>query len=113
MQYYFEGKTEWDAGKRAQYMNKLTRNQASTIFRARTRMLKVKANFKKGHTNLECRMCGNKEETLKHILEECMALQKETPSITKKMIFEENIIELTQTEKWIKKLSGFIQISIL
>merc|ERR1712237_301381 len=42
MQYYFEGKKEWKIGNRAQYMSKLTRNQASTIFRARTRMLKVK-----------------------------------------------------------------------
>ena len=55
-------------------MNKLTRNQASTIFRARTRMLKVKTNFKNGHTNLKCRMCGKQEETQKHVLEECEAL---------------------------------------
>ena len=84
MQYFFDGKSNWKIGDRAQYMSKLTRNQASTIFRARTRMLKVKANYKNGHTDLKCRMCGNQQKTQKHVLEECVKLNMEFPKITTK-----------------------------
>ena len=71
MDYFFEGKTEWQPGKRAKYMNSLTRKQASLIFKARTRMLKVKGNYKNGFPNLQCRLCKITEESQTHILEEC------------------------------------------
>ena len=44
MKYYMEGKQKWKIGERAKYISKLTRNQASTIFKTRTRMLKTKSN---------------------------------------------------------------------
>jgi hypothetical protein len=34
----------------------------------KTRMLKVKGNYKGMHNDKECRICGEKEETLEHIL---------------------------------------------
>ena len=71
MTYYLEGKNGWQPGKRAQYMNELTRKQTSLIFKARTRMLKIKGNYKNGYTNLTCRLCGKEEESQPHILEEC------------------------------------------
>ena len=105
-----EGKQTWKAGNRAKYLSKLTRNQASTIFKARTRMLKVKSNYKNGNKNLNCRLCGTSEETQKHILEECAVLNTETPTITKKMLFQENPEELkmviTNIEKRMEKLEN-------
>ena len=89
-QYYMEGKSIWKAGQRTQYLRKLNRNQASIIFKARTRMLKVKSNYKNGHKDLKCRLCGRVEENQSHILEECEIL-KDIPVITKEMIFQEEI----------------------
>ena len=96
MQYYLQGKKDKNTWKRADYLNKLTRNQASVIFRARTRMLKVKANFRNAYKNPKCRMCNIYEETQQHILEDCMALE-ELPVITKEMIFQEDPNELKIT----------------
>ncbi len=40
-------------------MDKLTRNQSSIIFQTRTRMLKVKENYKnKYKTHMKCPACG-------------------------------------------------------
>ena len=69
-----EGKKEWKAEVTAKYMNKMTRKQASLIFRARTRMLKVKSNYKNAYANLICRACKQAEETQNHVLVECPAL---------------------------------------
>ena len=98
-----DGKSNWKASKRAEYMSKLMRNQVSTIFKARTRMITVKANYKNGHTNIKYRLCGNHDETQKHIFEECELLNNETLIITKEMIFNENIKALIQTEQWISQ----------
>ena len=89
MMYYMDGKQNWEAGERAHYLNKLVRNHASIIFKARTRMIKVKLNYKNGNANLDCRMCGKTEESQKHVLEECGEL-KDIPIITKEMIFQED-----------------------
>ena len=52
---YLEGKGCWTPEKPAEYMKALTRKQASTIFKTRTRMLKVKGNYKNGYPDLTCR----------------------------------------------------------
>ena len=77
---------------RKQYMNKLTRTKASIIFKARTRMLKVKGNYKGAYKhNLRCRLCDLHDETQDHILFECTENKLEGPDrITKAQIFEEN-----------------------
>ena len=54
-------------------MNKLTRQQASTIFKARTRMLSVN-NYRNKHRNHTCRACGILAETPKQVLEDCDVL---------------------------------------
>ena len=74
MMYFLEGKNEWQTFRRAEYMNMLTRKQASIIFKARTRMLKCKGNYKNGYPTLTCRMCKQAEETQTHVLEECPEL---------------------------------------
>ena len=96
MKYYFEGKQSWKPQKRSRYMDKLTRNQASVIFKARTRMLTAKSNYKNGYKDLTCRLCKKYEETQNHILEECEKMI-ELPRITKEMIFSEDVKELKET----------------
>ena len=102
MQYYMDGKTNRTVGQRAKYLSKLTRNQASIIFKTRTRMLKVKGNYKNGHKDLQCRLCGKAEETQTHILEECSKLIIVTPIITKEMIFQEEAMQLLKTANMIE-----------
>ena len=103
MNFYYEGKGNWKIGKRAKYMNELNRNQASTIFKTRTRMLKVKGNYKNGFTNQECRLCKKLEENQQHILEECKILNNQTAKVTKEMAFSENTKELKITAQKIEK----------
>ena len=80
--FYLEGKNEWKPKVAAEYMKKLTRKQASTIFKARTRMLKVKCNYKNGYTDLTCRACKDEPETQNHILYECRNIHPEIPTST-------------------------------
>jgi hypothetical protein len=59
-------------------MNNRSRNECSNLFAVRSRMLKVKGNYKNKHTNQICRWCINTEDFQIHILAEC----KEFLSIT-------------------------------
>lgn len=45
-------KRTMEAKRKAGIMNKLTRNQANTIFKARSRMLKLKGNNKKANRDI-------------------------------------------------------------
>ena len=103
MQYYMDGKNKIYLNKRTEYMRKLTRNQVSNIFKARTRMLKVKLNYKNAYREHKCRICGNEDESQKHVLEQCQKLNEITTPITKEMIFSENITEITKTAKLIQE----------
>ena len=91
MQYFMESKENWAPGKIAKYMSELTRKQASTIFKARSRMLKIKGNYKNGYTDLKCRMCKNELETQTHILEECPKIHPDdSTKVPKCLLFTEN-----------------------
>lgn len=102
VQHLIEGKGEWKPLKRAKYMNKLTRVQASTIFKARTRMLPVKDNYKNRHPEHTCRACGAARETQQHVLEDCPTLHPNGEyKVVKDQLFSDNTNNL-------KKLSGNI-----
>ena len=103
MEYYLSGKQHWKVKERSSYMNKLTRNQVSTIFKARSRMLKVKCNYKNGYKDLTCRACGLKEETQTHVLEECTKINEGEQQVTKEMIFTEDTKKLQEISKLIDK----------
>ena len=66
---------QWEPGKPAPYIMQLTRQQASAIFKAKTRMLQIKENYKgkyqKSPNKLKCRACKKEDETQQHILNEC------------------------------------------
>ena len=77
-------------------MEKLTRQKSSIIFQARTRMLKVKNNYKGKHANLNCRACGQAIETQNHILNECQKIHTtEETKVKECHIFGEDCTELT------------------
>ena len=82
IKFFLEHKKEWNPGKPATYMEKLTRKQVSTIFKARTRMTKVIANYKNGHRNHLCRLCKKEEETQQHIFSKCPENLQEHPIVT-------------------------------
>ncbi len=91
--------SDWTTGKRRAYMDKLTRNQTSIIFQTRTRMLKVKENYKnKYKADMKCRACGHETESQSHILRECETLhQNETSKITEAAITTEDTDTLKET----------------
>ncbi len=92
--------TIWKAGKRPKYMNKLTRREASTIFKARTRMLDVKNNFKGKYRDRKCRKCNCDNETQEHILQECRGIHTDEQTKVKTPdLFSEDITELKLTSK--------------
>ena len=74
VQHLLEGRGEWTPRRRPTYMNKLTRSQTSTIFKARTRMLPTKNNYRNMYKNNTCRACEAEIETQQHVLEECAVL---------------------------------------
>ena len=102
IKFFHEGKKEWETEVTSEYMMKMTRKQVSTIFRARTRMLKVKGNYKNGHSDLKCRACKNAVESQNHVLIECPALHPHGLASRKSMDpFSENINTLKATAQHI------------
>ena len=96
-QYLFKN-TQWQAGKRKPYMNKLNRMETSIIFKTRTRMLDIKANFKNKYQQQKCRMCNEPIETQEHILETCPGLHTTNKTkVYKNEIFDEDTNNLKLT----------------
>ena len=82
-------------GNRPLYMEKLNRYQVSTIFKARTRMLDVKNNFRGKYKDNICRGCGTTEETQEHVLNECTGIHYNQESkVQLQEIFDENTEQL-------------------
>ena len=93
--YLLKGTNKWEPGKRAQYLELLTRKECNAIFSARTRMMNVNGNYHNRNTDPTCRACGNKTETQEHILEEYPALMDDKKEkITATDIFETKIGKL-------------------
>jgi hypothetical protein len=109
LQYLNEGKKFWNLTQRPQYMNKLTRYEASTIFKARTRMLDVKNNFRGKYNDNKCRGCGKEDETQQHVLEECEGIAaKIKGKVTKEEIFNEDTEPLKKTAHKIKEIMNVL-----
>ena len=89
---YLLNNTTWKPGTSKTYMNKLTRMEASTIFKARTRMLDVKNNYRGKHNNVTCRKCGETTETQEHILDECKGIH--TNNTTIRLIYSATTIQI-------------------
>ena len=100
LKHFLDGKEQWIPEKAAQYMKRLTRKQASMIFKARTRMIKAKGNYKNGHSELTCRSCQKAPETQTHVLHECDKLKDEQNEEQEpENIFSEEPEELKEWQK--------------
>ncbi len=99
VQHLKTGQPEWEPGKMKEYLYSMPRKQASTIFKARSRMLKVKTNYKnKYKNNLKCRACGLIDETQNHVLDECLKLHTDDNSRVKpENIFAKMTADLCRT----------------
>ena len=97
IKHLLDGKTDWDPNNRAEYMDKLNRMETSIIFKARTRMIPVKENFRNMHQNNKCRACEAEPETQQHILEECQVLHiTGEGKVFEQDIFQENLKTLKE-----------------
>ena len=86
-------------------MNKLTRKQVSLVFKTRTRMMKVKGNYKNGYPDLICRACKNAEETQNHTLSDCKALHPYGPPTRNEMEpFSDDINVLKETARTVEEI---------
>ena len=95
-----------DTTERAKYLSLLNRTNSTHIFRVRSRMIKVKGNYKAMHTNMNCRWCDNKEETQQHILTECPPFKNITRGTEYNRYFEEdtdNYLELATIIKGVEQ----------
>ena len=55
---------------------KISQNMAEIIFCLRSRVTKVKMNYKGSFENLECEVCKEDKESQKHIIQECKKIIK-------------------------------------
>ena len=105
VRHLLEGKIDWNAGIRPKYMNELSRERASTIFKARTRMIDVKNNFRNKYNDLSCRACGVEDETQEHVLESCPVIHLSGDSkVRRSDVFEEDPEELKTTARKIREV---------
>ena len=106
VQHLRKGKGEWTPEQRSQYMTKMTRNECSIIFRARTRMLDIKNNFKGKYGDDKCRACKIETETQDHVLEKCPSIHTDNNlKITMDELFDE---DTTKLKPIVTKLYGIM-----
>ena len=63
-------------------MTELRRDECTSIFAVRSRMIRTKTNYTQQHTNNTCRWCGAPKETQQHILEECPQIKDLAKNLT-------------------------------
>ena len=103
VKYLQEGAGSWEPNVKRQYMKKLNRNDCSTIFKARTRMIEVKNNYRNKYRNNICRACKEEEETQEHVLEECPRLHSDESTKTKRNhIFTDDTDTLKKSARQIR-----------
>ena len=71
VKFLLDEKNKWNPGHQPKYLKTHTRNEVSTTFKNRNRMLDVKANHKNKYQDLQCRLCGKEDETQEHVLAKC------------------------------------------
>jgi hypothetical protein len=100
VEYLIRNKNTSNSYERPAYIQKLNRFEVSIIFKARTRMLDTKNNFRGKYTDIKCRACGIEKETQEHVLERCPNIHKdENNRVTTQDIFSEDVEELKRTAK--------------
>ena len=62
VKYRLNGKKQRNPGTRATYLESMTRKECATIFRARTRMIRVSENYRGMIQDKTCRVYGETQE---------------------------------------------------
>ena len=73
------------------YQRSTTIKEKCLLFKARTRMMDFKSNFKLGQTNLSCSRCGTGEESQRHVLS-CPAVMPGDTSLVSDTISYEDLL---------------------
>jgi hypothetical protein len=76
VQHLLNGRTNWNPGERPTYMSNMNRNETSILFKAQTRMLPIKNNYRTKYKDLVCRGCKAENETQQHVLQMCKEIHK-------------------------------------
>ena len=113
IQHLLQTNRQWNVEKTEPYLNQLTRNESSILFQARTRMLKIKNNYRQAYNNLICRLCKNEDETQIHILEKCQYIHTTQKLVTTQQeYFSENTNNLKKVASKLKTIMSFFSESI-
>ena len=109
VKYCLEGIATWYPEKPQEYINNLTRATASILFQARTRMIKIKNNYRNAHNNIHCRMCKTHQETQEHILEHCPTIHNtENLKTPKHELFNTNTNKMKNTAQNLMKILNLL-----
>ena len=87
---YAWNKTRETICKKPTCMNNMTRRECTNIFAVRSRMLKVKGNYKNKYTDKTCRWCKDNMETQEHILKQCAEFKHITQNTTYETYFDDD-----------------------
>ena len=86
----------------------ITRKEIEFIFKLRSKMVNIKANYKGSQKTITCSSCNNGEETQEHIYNFCEVMNKEAPEkVPKKEDY--NLINTGNIEEKLKVAKLFIQ----
>ena len=95
---YLLNNTSWKHGTRKNIHEQTKHNGSIYHFKARTRMLDVKNNYRGKYNDVICRRCGEPNETQEHILDECKMIHTTNSTKVKKTdIFFNEHTELRDT----------------
>lgn len=83
---------------------KISSNQARIIFKIRTRMMKVKNNFRNGASETKCSVCKDGEDSQVHIFMECKQLGERLTKKEYLIIFSEDDDEIARIINKIQKI---------
>ena len=101
---------EWTPGNPKPYIMEMTRKQASTIFKAKTRMLEVKNNFRNKYPNNKCRACGQSDETQQHVLSECKDIHiNESTKVKESQLNTDDLETLKEIHKKIENIMNKLE----
>ena len=105
-----QGRKTWAPGIRPTYINTMNRFQSSIIFKARTRMIPVKNNFRNQYKDTQCRGCKAEIETQEHILTKCGQIHKDQTTIVQSEdYFSEDIETLKKAATNIQSILDMIE----
>ena len=78
--------------------------QARILFKIRTRMIKVKNNFRNGATETKCSLCKDGEDSQEHIFTECNKVGEKLTVKEYSIIFSEDDDEIAKIINKIQKV---------